>query len=167
MQIRNALLAAGALAPFVSAHNGDGIPNIVGINMKDLKGRDMLSNLKSRIAEARHQVSEEVQSLGRRQDDKRCGPQYGSCAQDECCSGSGCMLGLFLSRSTGTDWKQGVALAEITAIHRAATGNMALHAVKTRHHRVPTHPPLPDRRTAMFLTAAVASTRATRREQLL
>jgi hypothetical protein len=90
MYFSNAILAAGALIPLVSAHGGDGIPNIVGLNVKDLKGRDMLSNLKSRIAAARHQVHEEIQ-LEHRQTQDRCGPEHGSCPAGACCSGSGCM----------------------------------------------------------------------------
>lgn len=97
MYFSNVILAAGALVPLVSAHGGDGIPHIVGLNVKDLKGRDMLSNLKSRIAVAKQQAHGDIQGMERRQDDKRCGAQYGSCAAGECCSGSGCMASIPIS----------------------------------------------------------------------
>lgn len=108
MYFSNVILAAGALVPLVSAHGGDGIPHIVGLNVKDLKGRDMLSNLKSRIAAAKHQAHGEIQGMERRQDDKRCGAQYGSCAAGECCSGSGwCGTTADYCYSPGCDWKYG------------------------------------------------------------
>ena len=88
------LAAVAAIAPLVSAHGGMGLPKIAGINMRDLKSRDLLANLEARIAEVKTAHAHENR-LAARQDDRQCGPGVGNCAAGQCCSGAGCMVGLF------------------------------------------------------------------------
>ncbi|KAF3002041.1 hypothetical protein E8E13_008907 [Curvularia kusanoi] len=80
--------AVAAIAPFVSAHGGMGLPKIAGINMRDLKSRDLLATLEARIAEVKTAHAHENQ-LAARQDDRQCGAGIGNCAAGQCCSGAG------------------------------------------------------------------------------
>jgi hypothetical protein len=84
------LAAVAAVAPFVSAHGGMGLPKIAGINMRDLKSRDLLANLEARIAEVQT-AHAHANGLAARQDDRQCGAGVGSCPAGQCCSGAGCM----------------------------------------------------------------------------
>ncbi|KAF2748055.1 carbohydrate esterase family 4 protein [Sporormia fimetaria CBS 119925] len=91
MYLHSALILAGALAPIVTAHDGAPVPKLFGLNVKDLKRRDLLSNLKARAAginqvEARvsHEALEARQNLA-----GQCGPGFGSCAPGVCCSEGG------------------------------------------------------------------------------
>jgi antitoxin (DNA-binding transcriptional repressor) of toxin-antitoxin stability system len=93
MHFSTVVAAVAAVAPVVSAHGGAPIPKIVGLNVKDLKARDLLSSLNARIAEVgRSEVHEKRQPLEARQNtDGQCGSGFGSCAAGVCCSQSGCM----------------------------------------------------------------------------
>ena len=84
------LAAVAAVAPFVSAHGGMGLPKIAGINMRDLKARDLLANLEARIAEVKTAHAHENKLSAR--DDRECGSGVGSCASGQCCSSAGCMV---------------------------------------------------------------------------
>lgn len=84
------LAAVAAIAPLVSAHGGMGLPKVAGINMRDLKSRDLLANLEARIAEVKTAHAAE-NKLAVRQDDRQCGSGIGSCPTGQCCSGGGCM----------------------------------------------------------------------------
>jgi hypothetical protein len=86
MHFSTALAAVAAVAPLVSAH-GSPLPQIVGLNPRDLKARAMLSNLGARFTEA----NELSKTLEARQDDRECGKGVGSCAAGQCCSQAGCM----------------------------------------------------------------------------
>lgn len=83
------LAAVAAIAPFVSAHGGMGLPKIAGINMRDLKARDLLANLEARIAEVKTAHAHENKLVARALE---CGSGIGSCAAGQCCSSSGCMV---------------------------------------------------------------------------
>lgn len=93
MRFTSAVVAATAVAPFVNAHGGASIPNIVGLNVKDLKARDLLDNLRARLAEVNHvEKRAPAEPLEARQNtDGQCGPGFGSCAAGVCCSEGGCM----------------------------------------------------------------------------
>lgn len=74
------------------------MPQVFGLNIKDLKSRDLLSNLKARLADVdHHKEHAKRENLEARQNtDGQCGPGFGSCAAGYCCSGSsgtgtGCM----------------------------------------------------------------------------
>jgi peptidoglycan/xylan/chitin deacetylase (PgdA/CDA1 family) len=82
------LAAVAAVAPLVSAHGSMGLPKIAGINMRDLKTRDLLANLEARIAEVSTAHAHEKR-LTARQDDRQCGAGIGSCPAGQCCSGAG------------------------------------------------------------------------------
>jgi hypothetical protein len=78
-----------AVAPLASAH-GAGIPQIIGLDVADLKARNLLNNLGARFVEtgnARNKLTLEA-----RQDKPECGPGIGSCGAGLCCSRSGCMI---------------------------------------------------------------------------
>lgn len=91
----NNVIVAVALAPFVAAHGGAPVPHISGLNIKDLKARDLLSNLNARASEVHRHVAHEERGsqLEVRQNTNtngQCGGSFGSCAPGVCCSGSGC-----------------------------------------------------------------------------
>jgi len=87
--------AAAAVAPLASAHDSPGLPNLVGLNVRDLKARSLMDTLRARavdVVEHAH-VNEKRGSLQPRQGgtDGQCGGSFGSCAAGYCCSESGCM----------------------------------------------------------------------------
>jgi hypothetical protein len=94
MHFSTAVAAIAAVAPFVAAHDGPSIPKIAGMNVRDLKARGVLDNLKARAAEMAQHAAHEKKSIKPRQGgtDGQCGPGFGSCAAGYCCSESGCEL---------------------------------------------------------------------------
>ncbi|KAJ4382155.1 hypothetical protein N0V86_002484 [Didymella sp. IMI 355093] len=106
------LAAVAAVAPFVSAHGGMGLPKIAGINMRDLKSRDLLANLEARIAEVQT-AHAHANGLAARQDDRQCGAGVGSCPAGQCCSGAGyCGTEDDYCYSPGCDYKYGPGCPE-------------------------------------------------------
>lgn len=89
MHFSTAFAAAVAVAPLVNAH-GSPLPQIVGLNPRDLKARALLSNIGARFAEVHEFAKSEP--LKARQDDRECGKGIGSCAAGMCCSQAGCEL---------------------------------------------------------------------------
>jgi hypothetical protein len=92
MHFSTTLAAVAAVAPFVSAHGTLSVPKIAGINMRDLKSRDLLATLEARIAG--YNAHDKHDAIKVRQDDRQCGPGVGNCAAGQCCSGAGCKLSL-------------------------------------------------------------------------
>lgn len=92
MHFSNALAAIAAVAPIVAAHDGPAIPKIAGMNVRDLKARNVLDNLKARAAEVAQHAAHERKSIKPRQGgtDGQCGGSFGSCAAGYCCSEAGC-----------------------------------------------------------------------------
>lgn len=88
MHFSTALGAVAAVAPLVNAH-GSPLPKIVGLNPRDLKARDLLSNLGARFAEVHEFAKADAKPLEAR-DDRECGAGIGSCAAGVCCSQAGC-----------------------------------------------------------------------------
>lgn len=93
MHYSTAFTAVAALTPFVAAHgNGAAIPNIVGLNPRDLKARSLLSRAGVRFTGVNELVkgrSDKTKINKPRQDDPQCGAGVGSCAAGECCSAAG------------------------------------------------------------------------------
>lgn len=89
MYLSNAIIAASALMPLVSAHGGAPVPNIAGLNIKDLKARSLFSDLRARAAAVQH--TQTGSSNKRQNAEGRCGPGIASCAAGQCCSEAGCM----------------------------------------------------------------------------
>ncbi|KAH8716802.1 hypothetical protein GQ44DRAFT_688868 [Phaeosphaeriaceae sp. PMI808] len=72
------------VAPLANAH-GAGLPQILGLNVADLKSRDLLRSLEARITDAVLHPNEG--NLAARQDSpKECGEGIGSCPTGQCCS---------------------------------------------------------------------------------
>jgi hypothetical protein len=95
MHFYTALATVVAVVPLVSAHGGGApLPKIVGLNPRDLKARDLLSNLGARFVEVEEFVEEDFGSLKARQNDRECGQGIGSCGAGLCCSQAGCMYSL-------------------------------------------------------------------------
>ncbi|KAF2019643.1 carbohydrate esterase family 4 protein [Aaosphaeria arxii CBS 175.79] len=87
MHLSTALAAAAAIMPIVNAHgDAPAMPKIFGLNIRDLKTRNMFNNLKARSShfEKRGETLKSRQNTG-----GQCGGSFGSCAAGVCCSGSG------------------------------------------------------------------------------
>ncbi|KAF1842529.1 carbohydrate esterase family 4 protein, partial [Cucurbitaria berberidis CBS 394.84] len=83
-----AVAAIVAATPLVSAH-GAALPNIVGLNPRDLKARDLLSSLGARFTDVHEFVKAPENQVKPRQDGKECGANIGSCGAGLCCSPNG------------------------------------------------------------------------------
>ena len=91
MHLSTALAAAAVAAPFVAAHDGPSMPRIIGLNVRDLKGRNILNNMVDRAkmsVAGHHEARGHLQA--RQNTDGQCGAGFGSCAAGYCCSESGC-----------------------------------------------------------------------------
>jgi hypothetical protein len=98
MHFSTALAAVAAVAPLVVAHGGSspGTPQIIGLNVKDLKARSMLSSWveRAQTAEVDHHEAHEKRQGGNAEG--QCGDGVGTCAAGYCCSENGCMILLVL-----------------------------------------------------------------------
>lgn len=90
MRFPEAIAAVAAVLPVTNAHGGPAIPQIRGLDMRDLKARNFIDSLKSRSAELSRQDIHEEHALQGRQTASRCGLGYGSCPAGNCCSVAGC-----------------------------------------------------------------------------
>lgn len=87
MYLSNVAIASLAvLGPLAQAH-GAGIPHIVGLDVADVRARELIRNLRARLAVGGH--SHEVE-LEARDSPKECGEGIGSCPAGKCCSISQC-----------------------------------------------------------------------------
>lgn len=91
-----ALATVAAVVPIVSAHDSM-LPKIRGLDMRDLKARNLMDNIRARAALLGSQDAHAHEKRGGvkpRQGgtDGQCGPGFGSCAAGYCCSGAGCKL---------------------------------------------------------------------------
>lgn len=98
MRFSTALASAAAVAPFVTAHGEAPMPQIVGLNLKDLKTRDMLSTLRARAAEVSSEAIKGAQAASEKRNNNikrqggtsgQCGGSFGKCDEGYCCSASG------------------------------------------------------------------------------
>ena len=78
-----------AFASLTNAH-GAGALQIIGLDVADLKAKNLLSNLGARFLENRN--AHNKLTFEARQDKPECGPGIGSCGVGLCCSRSGCMM---------------------------------------------------------------------------
>ncbi|EDU51408.1 CDA1 xylanase chitin deacetylase [Pyrenophora tritici-repentis] len=91
MHYTSALAAIAAVTPLVSAH-GTGLPNIIGLNPKDLRARHLLSRTGAKLMGVDELMKPKVASkvpVQARQDDRQCGQGIGSCPAGQCCSSGG------------------------------------------------------------------------------
>ncbi|EUC50341.1 carbohydrate esterase family 4 protein [Bipolaris oryzae ATCC 44560] len=128
MHYSAALAAVVAIAPIVSGH-GTGLPNIVGLDPKDTKARDLLSGIGARftgvneIASAKNKVKTQII---RRQDDRQCGAGIGNCPAGQCCSEAGyCGNDSDYCFSPGCDYKHGPACPENVTPAGTSTASIA------------------------------------------
>ncbi|KAF2473248.1 glycoside hydrolase/deacetylase [Lindgomyces ingoldianus] len=108
--------AAAAIVPLVNAHEGAPIPRIAGLNIKDLKARDIFTNFKVRQAADvdHHDAPKKRSNLEARQNtDGQCGAGFGSCAAGYCCSEGGwCGKTADYCYSPGCNYKYGPGCPE-------------------------------------------------------
>jgi hypothetical protein len=131
MHYSTAVAAVAALTTFVSAH-GTGMPNIVGLNPRDLKARSLLSRAGARFTGVNELVKgRSGHGLKSRQDDRECGAGIGSCAAGQCCSGAGCELISIPSAEYFTNNRKTAELRMITATLQDACTNMVQDAQRT------------------------------------
>ncbi|XP_014560489.1 carbohydrate esterase family 4 protein [Bipolaris victoriae FI3] len=128
MHYSAALAAVVAVAPIVSGH-GTGLPNIVGLDPKDTRARDLLSGIGARftgvneIASAKNKVKTQIV---RRQDDRQCGAGIGNCPAGQCCSEAGyCGNDSDYCFSPGCDYKHGPACPENVTPAGTSTASIA------------------------------------------
>ncbi|KAF1953241.1 glycoside hydrolase/deacetylase [Byssothecium circinans] len=86
MYLTVSILAVTAVVPLVSAHDGVGIPKLVGLDPYTPQTRDLLGSIAARVAGSH---SHENHALKHRKDGRECGEGIGSCGQGLCCSRSG------------------------------------------------------------------------------
>ena len=104
MRYSTTIAAVAAVAPIISAHDGPRIPKIAGLNMRDLKARNLMDNIKARAAELAWDAHvPDKQRLKPRQGgtDGKCGAGFGSCEAGYCCSETGCKLRLDVHQCHG------------------------------------------------------------------
>jgi len=89
MQFSVALTAAAVAFAHLTHSHGIASPQIVGLDPRDLKARDLLSSLGARFAKNNEFVKRPHGKLKARQDDRQCGAGIGACAAGQCCSQSG------------------------------------------------------------------------------
>lgn len=88
MLLFKAVVAATALASFTTAHDSDGLPKIMGLDLLDKQADTLISNFQIGGLLGADVHGKSV--LETRQDGRECGEGIGSCPQDKCCSTSGC-----------------------------------------------------------------------------
>ena len=93
MLFSSVLAAIAAIAPLINAHDTPGLPKIAGLNIRDLKARGVLDNLKARAAAVnQHAAHEKHLELRQGGTNGQCGGSFGSCDTGYCCSGAGCVF---------------------------------------------------------------------------
>ncbi|KAL1609869.1 hypothetical protein SLS60_001534 [Paraconiothyrium brasiliense] len=128
MRFPTAIAAVAAVAPVVSAHDGPGIPKIGGLDMKDLKARNLMDNIRARTAELTKDALLDKHPLKPRQGgtDGQCGAGFGSCDAGYCCSGAGwCGNTGDYCYSPGCDYQYGPGCPENTTPAGADTSSVS------------------------------------------
>jgi hypothetical protein len=83
-----AIAFVATVSPLANA-DGSGLPQIIGLDVADVKARSLLRNLGVRVAASGH--AHEV-SLETRASPPECGEGIGSCPAGKCCSRAGCKM---------------------------------------------------------------------------
>ncbi|KAF2006993.1 carbohydrate esterase family 4 protein [Amniculicola lignicola CBS 123094] len=117
MHFSTAVVAVAAVVPLVCAHRGPSIPTVAGLNIKDLKARNIFANIQARAAELEHSETHEkrtnLQSRQGGNADGQCGTGKPSCAAGYCCSEAGwCGKGNDYCYSPGCQYKFGPGCPE-------------------------------------------------------
>jgi len=135
MHYSAALAAVAAITPLVNAH-GAGLPNIIGLNPRDLRARDLLSRTGARFTGVNELLQPKTQVKNKvvaRQDDRQCGAGVGNCPAGQCCSGAGyCGTEDDYCYSPGCDYEHGSGCPEnatpggtnTSSIARTKVGNV-------------------------------------------
>ncbi|KAF2712461.1 carbohydrate esterase family 4 protein [Pleomassaria siparia CBS 279.74] len=90
MHFSPAIAAIVAVAPLVAAHgDGSALPRIIGLNVKDLKARSLMSSMMDRVKMAEIDHHEKRTLEARQNTNGQCGGTFGSCADGYCCSVAG------------------------------------------------------------------------------
>jgi peptidoglycan/xylan/chitin deacetylase (PgdA/CDA1 family) len=79
-----AIATIAAISPLANAH-GAGLPQILGLNVADLKARSLLQNVEARVPASGNAAELHVEA---RQSKPECGEGIGSCPAGQCCSRS-------------------------------------------------------------------------------
>ncbi|KAH7072529.1 hypothetical protein FB567DRAFT_538323 [Paraphoma chrysanthemicola] len=104
-----AIASLAVLGPLAQAH-GAGIPHIVGLDVADVRARELIRNLRARLAVGGHAHEVELEA---RDSPKECGEGIGSCPAGKCCSRSQyCGTSPDHCYSPGCDYKYGPACPE-------------------------------------------------------
>jgi peptidoglycan/xylan/chitin deacetylase (PgdA/CDA1 family) len=80
-----ALATIAAAGPLANAH-GAGLPQIIGLDVADLKARSLLRSIGAQLAESGHAHTAPVEA---RDSPPECGEGIGSCPAGKCCSRAG------------------------------------------------------------------------------
>jgi peptidoglycan/xylan/chitin deacetylase (PgdA/CDA1 family) len=80
-----ALATVAAVGPFANAHD-TGLPQILGLDLADVKARSFLQGLGARLSETGHSHNAPVHA---RDSPPECGEGIGSCPSGKCCSRAG------------------------------------------------------------------------------
>jgi hypothetical protein len=91
-----AIATLATVGPLVNAH-GSGLPQIIGLDVADVKARSFLRNLGARLAESQDHEMEARQTPPPPASPPNCGPGIGSCKAGECCSVIGCKCAIYLN----------------------------------------------------------------------
>jgi hypothetical protein len=84
-----AIATLATVGPLASAHGSTGLPQIIGLDVADVKARSFLRNLGARVAESQD-VHEHKIEARQGASPKECGEGIGSCPAGKCCSSIGC-----------------------------------------------------------------------------
>ncbi|KAF2738185.1 glycoside hydrolase/deacetylase [Polyplosphaeria fusca] len=128
MYITSALAVAAAVAPIVAAHDGPSMPNVAGLNIKNLKARDIFANIRTRVdhTEVDHHPKRSVLKPRQGGTDGQCGAGLAKCSAGYCCSESGwCGQGNDYCFSPGCQYAYGPACPENATPAGADTSTVA------------------------------------------
>jgi hypothetical protein len=90
MYLSNIVIATLAtVGPLANAHS-TGLPQIIGLDVADVKARSFLRSLGARLAESQSHDIEARQTPPPPSSPPNCGPGIGSCPDGNCCSTLGC-----------------------------------------------------------------------------
>ncbi|KAF2643959.1 glycoside hydrolase/deacetylase [Massarina eburnea CBS 473.64] len=110
MYLSTAIMSMVAVAPLIKAHDGVGVPKILGLDAYAPQTRDLFRGLVSRFAEDK---THENHALKDRKDGRDCGEGIGSCKEGLCCSVAGyCGSADSYCYSPGCNYQYGPGCAE-------------------------------------------------------
>jgi hypothetical protein len=83
-----AVATFAAVGPLANAH-GSGLPQIIGLDVTDVKARNLLRNIGARFATPGHPHGIDLEA---RDSPPECGEGIGSCPAGKCCSRAKCKM---------------------------------------------------------------------------